>query len=416
MSTLRSLLAHRNYRLLWTGQVVSNFGDALTNLALLIVAQRLTGSTAAVAGTAIAIALPQLLFGMIAGTYIDRWDRARVMIVSDVVRAVMVLGFVFVGRADQMWLLYTMAFLQATVGTFFLPAKSALLPAIVDGDELLAANSVSETSRVIFMLAGTGAAGVLAAIFESLAVVFWIDSATFIASAVLLSMIRADTRPEISGAAPSVIEGIRSGIAVVARSRVLVGVMVGGAVVMLGLGAVNVLLVPFVIDVLEVGEAWFGALEAAQVASMVLAGAIVAVLSKRFRPTNIISAALVGLGLGVMAMALVGAAWHMMLVLFLAGWFITPLQASVATLVQTEVPDELRGRTGAALSTVMTTANVMSMAAAGVAAAAVGVRSVFVASGLLAVCAGVLTALLFRGVVVQAEDAAAEFAVESAPA
>jgi MFS family permease len=416
MSTLRSLLAHRNYRLLWTGQIVSNFGDALTNLALLIMAQRLTGSTAAVAITAIAIALPQLVFGMIAGTYIDRWDRKRVMVVSDVVRAVMVLGFVFVGRADQMWLLYTIAFLQATIGTFFLPAKSALVPAIVDEDELLAANSVSETSRIIFMLAGTGAAGVLAGAFDSLTVVFWIDAATFVASALLLSMIRADTTPDAAGAAASILDGIRSGVAVVAKSRVLVGVMVGGAVVMLGLGAVNVLLVPFVIDVLEVNEAWFGALEAAQVTSMVLAGAVVAVLSKRFRTTNIISIALGGVGLGVMAMALVGAAWHMMLVLFLVGWFITPLQASVATLVQTEVPDELRGRTGAALSTVMTSANVVSMAAAGVAAAVVGVRGVFVASGVIAMGAAVLTAVLFRGVAMRALEPMSEVAAESAAA
>ncbi len=233
MSTLRTLLGLRNNRLLWTGQVVSNFGDALTNLALLILTLRLTDSTAAVAGTAIAIALPQLLFGMVAGAYVDRWDRKRVMIVSDVVRGAMVLGFLLVGSADQMWLLYTIAFAQATVGTFFLPAKSALLPAIVDRDDLLSANSVSESSRVIFMLLGTAAAGVLAGTAESIRVVFWIDAATFLVSALLLTGIRAATAPERTATAQSVWASVWSGIAVVGRSRVLVGVVIGGAVIML---------------------------------------------------------------------------------------------------------------------------------------------------------------------------------------
>jgi MFS family permease len=82
--------------LLWSGHVVSSFGDALTSLALLLIAQRLTGSTTAVAATAIAIALPQLLVGLPAGVLVDRWNPRRVMIASDLARAVLVLGFIAV--------------------------------------------------------------------------------------------------------------------------------------------------------------------------------------------------------------------------------------------------------------------------------------------------------------------------------
>ncbi len=90
---MKRLLGIGDFRNLWLSHVISSFGDALTNLALLILAQRLTGSTAAVATTAVAVALPQLLFGLFAGVLVDRWNRKFVMIASDLARAFLVLGF-----------------------------------------------------------------------------------------------------------------------------------------------------------------------------------------------------------------------------------------------------------------------------------------------------------------------------------
>jgi MFS family permease len=111
------LLRDRQFRLLWSGQAVSSFGDGLTSIALLVTSQRLTGSTAAVAATAIAIALPQLAIGLFAGVIVDRWSRRRVMIVADLLRAVLVLGFLVVTSADLLWLLYMLAFAQSAIGT-----------------------------------------------------------------------------------------------------------------------------------------------------------------------------------------------------------------------------------------------------------------------------------------------------------
>src|ERR1051326_2478420 len=93
---LRALLAGRNFRNLWLGQLISQLGDGVTNLTVLIVINKLTGSTVAIATMAIAIAVPQLVFGLISGVYVDRWDRRRTMIVSDLVRGLAVLGFIAV--------------------------------------------------------------------------------------------------------------------------------------------------------------------------------------------------------------------------------------------------------------------------------------------------------------------------------
>ncbi|RPI21837.1 MAG: MFS transporter [Actinobacteria bacterium] len=412
---MRSLLGIRDFRLLFLGQAASNWGDALTSITLLILTQRLTGSVAAVAGTAIAVALPQLLFGLPAGVFVDRWDRKRVMVVSDVVRGILVLGFVFVTSADLLWLMYVVAFAQAAIGTFFNPAKGAMIPAIVPGDRLLAANSMMETSRIVLGLLGTAAAGVYAGVSQTLWPVFVVDSMTFILSAVLVQAIRTESRgARGEGSITELRHELTIGLRTAVRSRPLVGVFVGAGVVMLGLGAVNVLLVPFVVDDLGVSETWFGALEASQVSSMVLSGMLVAVLAARFRPTRLVATGLVATGILTATIATVGSVWQFMAVLFAAGWFLTPLQASMSTIVQSEVPDELRGRIGSTLSTIVQTANVTSMALAGVAAAAFGMRSVFVGSGVIGVGAGILAFLLFR--TAEARTPARERAPEASPA
>src|SRR6476660_5322653 len=135
----RDLMKNRNFRFLWLGQVISDFGDSLTNLALLFLINKLTGSTAALATMLIVLTVPQITFGLVAGVYVDRLDRKRIMIVSDLLRGLLVLGFVPVASPNLGWLLYVVAFVQASIGTRFTPARSALLPNIVPAAGLMAA-------------------------------------------------------------------------------------------------------------------------------------------------------------------------------------------------------------------------------------------------------------------------------------
>jgi MFS family permease len=402
---VRELFKIRDYRLIWTGQAVSNLGDALTNLALLLTTQRLTGSTAAVATTAIAIALPTLLFGLVAGAYVDRWNRKRVMIVSDLFRTSFVLAFLLVTTVDRMWILYVVAFIQASLGTFFTPAKSAYLPRIVGPDHLISANSVSQMTQIVFGLIGIAIAGVIASLNETLALAYIIDAATFLVSLAAISLIRTDASPHRTEAVETtILADIRVGIRVLSESRLLRGVLLGAGVMMLGLGAVNVLLVPLIVEDLMVPETWFAGFEGAQVVSMVAASAITATLARRFGTTNLIVAGVVGISVAVAAMSTVQAPWQLVVILFLVGWAIAPLQASAATLVQTEVDDAVRGRTGSALNTALTAANVLSMAFAGTLAAGIGVRNVFLVSGAIGIVAAGLAAWMFRGAVPKADS------------
>ena len=124
----------------------------------MLLVNQLTGSTLALAAVAIALAIPPLTIGLVAGTYVDRWDRRRIMLVSDSLRAVVVLGFVVIEpRPSCMPLLVVLAFVQASIGTFFSPARGALVPRVVPAEGLLAANAITQATRVIAGVVGRAA-------------------------------------------------------------------------------------------------------------------------------------------------------------------------------------------------------------------------------------------------------------------
>lgn len=382
-------LQYKGFRNLWLAQSISDFGDGLTGLALLIMVNQLTGSTAALATMAIVLAIPQVTLGLVAGVYVDRLERKKIMLVSDSVRALLVLGFVWVDSVERLWMLYVLAFLQSAVGTFFGPARGAVIAQLLPKEALLAANSITQTSRIIAGMLGASAAGVLIGSFKIYWPAFAIDAATFVFSFVLVLLVQVP-RLEGGGQAParSVLGSLGEGLRTIGGSRILRGTLTGAGVMMLGLGAVNILFIPLLSNDLKVPTTLFGLVQAAQTAGMILAGGTVALLASRLKPTHMVSLGLMGMGLMVGLIAGAGQLWHVLVLLFFIGLLGAPVQAGIGTLVQTSVDDHSRGRVGAALGAVIGSANLVSMALAGVLAGWIGVREVFVVAGILAVVAG----------------------------
>ena len=395
----RDLLRLPAYRTVWLAQLISDVGDSLTNIALLLLVNALTGSTTAIAAMAIALAIPPLTIGLIAGTYVDRWDRRRIMLASDLIRSVLVLGFVLVGSAGQLPLLYLIAFAQASIGTFFNPARGALIPRIVPIEGLLAANSISQATRVIAGVGGTALAGALI----GLAGVFWpafvLDGASFLVSFLLVSRLPATIGRMSSAGLSAGLAGLRrslaDGLRVVTGSRVLWVTISCLSLAMLGLGAINVLFVPLIVNVLHESPVWFGPLEAAQTASMVFAAGLVGLLAARLRPTTIVVVGSLGVGVVIGLVGAVSAVWQVMVLMFAVGWFITPFQAAVVTILQGHSTDATRGRVMSLLNASMSATSVVSMAAAGLVAATLGVGTAFLLGGAVCVSAGVLALTLY---------------------
>ncbi|HEV7603937.1 MAG TPA: MFS transporter [Candidatus Limnocylindrales bacterium] len=188
------LALNGSFSALWAGQLISLFGDRLNQLALVAVVQISTGSVLATGLVFFAATLPNLLLSPIAGTFVDRWDHKEVMVASDILRAAIVLVLP-IAAVTNIILVYPLIFLVTTVSVFFRPARVAILPQIVPEEDLLSANSALWVGETIADVVGYPLAGVFVALLGSaVPIAFWVDSATYLASAALLATIVVHAR------------------------------------------------------------------------------------------------------------------------------------------------------------------------------------------------------------------------------
>ena len=187
------LRRNRSFRLLWLGQVVSQMGDWFNTIALYTIILKLTGSGRDVGLLLVARFVPSFLFGPISGVVADRFSRQRIMIISDLLRALVVLGFLFVRRPDQLWIIYVLTVFQLGLSTFFEPAKTAAIPSLVEDRELVAANAISSVTWSAMLTIGAAIGGVTTGWFGT-DVAFILDAATYLLSAALIASIRVPKR------------------------------------------------------------------------------------------------------------------------------------------------------------------------------------------------------------------------------
>jgi MFS family permease len=184
-TTFRDVLRIRDYRLLWAAQVVSTFGDRLTQIAITAIVFAITGSQLSV-GVALSLTmLPQALFGLPAGAVADRYSRKTLLVISDLVRALLIATLAVLARLP-LGVVYAVATLHATATVFFTPARCAVLPDIVAPSQLLQANSLDETSQSALDPVAYLVGGALVAAM-GVRISFSLDALTFAASAAMIA-------------------------------------------------------------------------------------------------------------------------------------------------------------------------------------------------------------------------------------
>lgn len=176
---------NRNFRRLWAGTVISLLGDWFNTIALYVLVTELTGSPFALGAVFLTKMLPWALAAPIAGVLVDRFNRRGLLIGMDLLRVVVVLGFLFVDQPAHVPWLYALLTVQVLGGAVFNPAKSAALPNITTPPELLTANALMSATWST-MLAVGAALGGLAVETLGTDAVFWIDSGTYLVSAVFI--------------------------------------------------------------------------------------------------------------------------------------------------------------------------------------------------------------------------------------
>ncbi|MGY5855763.1 MAG: MFS transporter [Candidatus Thorarchaeota archaeon] len=375
-----SVLRNKDFSKLWLGQLISNVGSSVGSLALLFYAFALTGSELAMAGLAMMQILPMVLFSGMIGVYIDRWDRKKVMIAADIVRAAVTFLYPFVvifpSFVSPLTWLYILAFLYATSNAFFFPARSASIPRLVEREELVTANSLAQMTYQIVALIFTPLGGALMAIVApDYAIGFFIDALTFIGSGIVLVTIRSSLVPEmVPDIDRSYIQEMKDAVGLVRRSSIVSFLLLIFTALMLLGGMLNALIIPFYQGELGFDEFLFSLIMSGSAISGVIAAAILGQKSEIKRPFFLMMAAMVVVGIAFSLMSFVPTGVFILafLLMSVVGSVNVAIGVPSSAIMQEIIEDKMRGKVFSFQSVMINTAQLTGMAIGGVWAELVG--------------------------------------------
>lgn len=380
------LRRNRNFRNLWLGSVVSQFGDWFNVIASAELVTRLDDRGIALSILLACRFLPLFIFSPIGGILADRFDRKHIMVVSDVLRGLTVLGFLLVRRPEDTWLIFVLTAVQFTFSAFFQPARSALMPNTVEKNQIVAANALDSLTWSTMLALGALVGGAVAAIFGA-ETAFVADALTFFLSAFFIARIVLPARRETGDeTAPGQAEGsarrplaFLDGFLYLIQEPFILGVALAKAGGSLVWGAVNVVEITYANDLfpleangpLGVSDGGTATLGLIYVAAGIGTG-VGPLVMRRFlgdAPRRL----MLGISLGFLF--LTGGLWWISTVdalsTLLAATVVRTLGTGTlwvfsAALLQTIVPDQYRGRVFAFEFAALTLTQSISTVLAGV--------------------------------------------------
>ncbi len=379
---LRTLLAQPAYRRLWLARTVSQVGDVaqFTTLALLLIA--LTGSGLGVSGAVLAEIAPVLLLAPLAGSIVDRLPRVKVMVAADLVRVALAATLAL--WHDSAALAYAVAFGLSAGQVFFSPAAQSLLPSVVDEDELVAANSGIWTAAVTAQI-GVAPVAALLAVNVGFGPAFAVNAVSFVLSAAVLRGLREPERTRPVSVTSS-FSHAREALAALGQIPLLKALAAGQFLAALSAGATSALLVVLAQERLG-GPEGFGLL----IACIGIGAALGPLLVLRRitdprRPLFVFGPYAVR-GIVDLVLAAVTALPLAAAALVVYGLSTSTGSVTFSSLVQSRVPEDLRGRAFAGFDVLWQTGRMISLLGGGLLADAVGIQAVYLLGGLLLLAA-----------------------------
>ncbi len=395
LSAYRAVVRSPRYFRLWLGQLVSNFGDTLHYIALVVLVFQFTGQGLAVAGVVAAEVVPVLVLGPVAGVVIDRFSRKAVLIGADLFRAALVLSLVWPQGA---WHAYVVAAGLAAGNTFFNPTIQAVIPVLTTEEQRLAANSVAwSTGRLVQIVASAVAGGLIAPIGTRAA--FGVNAASFVFSAALITSL------QIPAHAGQVAEGskrgldayfadARRGLGFALRDRFVSRLLLVQALASLATGATGAMLVVLSERHLGLAPAGFAWLVGAIGVGALLGPFIPNTLAHDYRDARWLFVPYVIRGVGDVLIAVFTPLPVALLLLLIYGLNTSTGMVVFNSTVQGAVPDAVRGRVFTLLDVTWNAMRLISLALGGLLVDAVGIEPLFWMGGALLSSAGVLGLVL----------------------
>jgi predicted MFS family arabinose efflux permease len=354
-------IKHKNFALLWVGGMISMIGNWMLMAALPFHVYNLTGSALATSGILMAMVAPGIVFGSIAGIFVDRWDRKKTMVITSALQAMTILGLLLVKSVEWIWVIYLTTFLEFTLKNFFGPAESALLPNLVGEEYLVSANSLNALNDNLARIAGPSIGGLLLGTlgFQS---VIWADMASYLIAMVMIALIQAENTAPVRDDKLETGQKFHNhwrqmweewlvGLRYIKHRRALTGLFIIMGIALFGDAILSAILVVFVQQDLGYGAIEFGWLMTARGAGGLLGGLLVGQFGRKFSPIQLISGGLLVSGASIFVLLIQSSLPIMMGALVLAGPALMAWIISLQTIGQKETEDAYRGRVFGAIGT-----------------------------------------------------------------
>jgi MFS family permease len=330
----------------FSGQTISNLGNSVTAFAVPLLIFKLTGSAVNLGISGAVQMLPYLLFGLVIGAWTDRVDRKRLMIAADLARAAVIATIPLLAMIDRLdvWWVYGVGFVNATISIAFDSSQFAAIPSLVPSDDLVTANGRIQASFSAATVVGPLLAGVLIAVIR-VEDIFLIDAASFVASALLLALVRrsfnsAEPTTERSSIRADVMEGLRY----VWSHPVLRNISIMMAMVNFFGSSIVTQLVLFASERLHANNSRIGVLFAADAAGVVVISLLAGWFRRRWSFSTVALGALLIEGALTVIFAMVTNYWIALPIWALHGGFGILFNINTGSLRQSIVPNELLGR------------------------------------------------------------------------
>jgi len=373
---------HRNFRLLWTGLIVSNTGSWMQFVALGYLVDRLTQSPLYLGILATTQAIPRILFALLGGTVADRIDRRRLLFWTNLVlmgTAALLAALTLTGRI-QIWHILVIAAINALVQSFDMPARHSLVPVLVGEHEVLTAislNSVAYNGAGIFGPSIGGA--VIAAIGEGGC--FVVNTITYLAVLSALTLMAVPRQESVGGVRFT--EDVREGLQLLRQHSQLV-LFLGSVLALSFFGRPYVRMMPaFAREVLHVGATSLGFLQSAPGVGTILSVLLVGRLSAARGKGSLLGGAMVVYGVLVAAFGMLRSFPLALLLLVAMGTMQTMAMASANALVQLTAPPHARGRVMGFYSMVAFGGFALGSLPVGAAGDAIGIGAALSAGGVI---------------------------------
>ncbi|WP_310481757.1 MFS transporter [Chamaesiphon sp. VAR_48_metabat_403] len=411
-----TVLKNRNFVTLWSGQIFSQLADKVyVVLMIAIIESQFQSENQSISGwvSAILIAntIPAVLFGSLAGVFVDRWHKKEVLVITNLLRGGLVLvvpfllwltkGQIFINLPLGFEILLAVTFMVSTLGQFFSPAEQSAISMIVDKPNLLAANSLYTTTAMGSLIVGFAIGEPILALADSLGASvglgvnigkeLLVGTSYVIAGIFLIVMRTGETKQIPTGDEPHVLADLKDGIRYLGEHKQIKGALIQLVIIQSVIASMTVVAVRMAELLPEIKASQFGFLLAAGGVGMGLGAVALSYLDRKLSRTQLSLYGSLGVAFSLIGLSFSQSLWLSLLCLVGMGVFSASVMIPMQTTIQGETPEEMRGKVFGLQNNAINIALSLPLALTGIAETALGVPTVLLSLAAISAIGGIFT-------------------------